>query len=133
MTGTIRITVETERSHQAIEVTGLVEPHVPPGDAAFVVRVPHTTCSLFLSEVDDELLRDVERVGASLLERFEPFTHARNGVPNAAAHIVSSMFGTSILLTAAEGRIELGRYQRIVLLELDGPKTRTIEVRPLGS
>ncbi|MGB3909787.1 MAG: YjbQ family protein [Pseudolysinimonas sp.] len=131
MTEITRITIETDRPYQATDVTDLVMRAVPAGHPAVVVSVPHTTCALFLSEVDDELLRDLERVGETLLGQFEPFTHARNGIANGAAHIVSSIFGTSVVLTVGDGTLQLGRYQRIVLLELDGPKQRLLEVQEI--
>lgn len=128
----VSLSIATSDSHHAQDVTDLVATSVADVSGAVLVSVPHTTCALFLSEVDDELLRDMARVGRSLLDGFEPFTHARNGVPNAAAHIASSLFGTAIVLGVDTGVLQLGRYQRIVLLELDGPKERTLTVRVLA-
>lgn len=132
MTDHTALTVATERQYQAIDVTDRVIAAVSVSNAAIAVSVPHTTCALFLSEVDDELLSDLEQLGATMLAKHEPFTHARNGVANAAAHIVSSMFGTSILMTMSGGIMQLGRYQRIVLLELDGGKDRQLDIRVIA-
>lgn len=125
-------TIQTSSDYRAYDVTDTVERLLGNESGYFLVSTPHTTCALFLSEVDEELLRDWERLGQELLKPFEPFTHIRNNVPNASAHMISSMFGTSLLLSGASGSFDLGRYQRMVLLELDGPKDRTIMVRQVA-
>ncbi|UTT63683.1 secondary thiamine-phosphate synthase enzyme YjbQ [Microcella humidisoli] len=126
-----RALVSTTSSRSAVDVTDLISELLEGQSGPVHVSVPHTTCALILSEVDDELLSDYERLSSELLAPFEPFSHIRNDVPNASAHILSAMFGTAIVVFAESGVIDLGRYQRIVLLELDGPKDRTITILPL--
>jgi secondary thiamine-phosphate synthase enzyme len=72
------------------------------------------------------MLEDYEKVAAGLPAPFEPFRHHRNDNPNAAAHVISSLAGTQLILPVEGGELGLGTWQRIILLELDGPKTRTI-------
>ncbi len=43
-------------------------------------------------------------------------------------HILSSLIGTSLLLLVKEGEPLLGEWQRIVLVEFDGPRTRQIAI-----
>lgn len=104
-----------------------------PADAHFLwVFAPHTTVALLLSEADAAMLADLERTASSLLAPLEPFSHARNGNPNAAAHILSALAGTQLLLPVADGALQLGVWQRLILLELDGPKERELRVSALG-
>jgi secondary thiamine-phosphate synthase enzyme len=72
------------------------------------------------------MLEDYETVAAGLPAPFEPFKHHRNDNPNAAAHIISSFAGTQLTLPVERGTLVLGTWQRLILIELDGPKTRTI-------
>ena len=65
-------------------------------------------------------------MAAGLPAPFEPFKHHRNDNPNAAAHIISSFAGTQLVLPVVDGELVLGTWQRLILIELDGPKTRTI-------
>lgn len=132
MTRLTTVSVETSRSCEAIDITDSVLAAVVGRSGALLVSAPHTTVALVLSEVDSELLRDHERVAEDLVSRWEPFQHRRNGVPNAAAHIVSSMYGTSFVIMCDDGHLDLGSYQRIVLIELDGPKSRSVHVSSLG-
>jgi secondary thiamine-phosphate synthase enzyme len=123
----INLEVKTERSRHAIDVTDRVVAHAS-GDGFIWLSCPHTTAALILSEADRDLLDDLERTTAELLAPLEPFTHHRNNNPNGAAHVLSSLLGTTLLLRLHRGSLQLGNYQRIVLVELDGPKTRTVQL-----
>jgi thiamine phosphate synthase YjbQ (UPF0047 family) len=46
--------------------------------------------------------------------------------------VLSALVGPSVSVPVREGRLGLGRYQRIVLLELEGPRERTISLTPPG-
>jgi secondary thiamine-phosphate synthase enzyme len=121
------VRVRSDRRIQAIDVTdALLERRWPDGYA--LLSVPHTTAALIVGEADPEMLSDYERIAAELFAPYEPFRHHRNDNPNAAAHLVSSLAGTQLTLSVKDGRLVLGTWQRIILLELDGPKERTISL-----
>lgn len=120
-----RIEVTSARAIQAFDVTDLVTAQRWP-DGWLFLSTPHTTAALILGENDPEMLEDYEKVAAGLPAPFEPFKHHRNDNPNAAAHVISSFAGTQLTLPVEDGRPVLGTYQRVILIELDGPKTRTI-------
>ena len=43
-------------------------------------------------------------------------------------HILSSLMGTSVSVPVEEGRLVLGTWQRVILVELDGPRERNLTV-----
>ncbi len=120
-----KIEIESERSVQALDVTERITDGSWP-DGWLVLSVPHTTAALIIGENDPEMLEDYEKVAVELPAPFEPFKHHRNDNPNAAAHVISSLAGTQLLLPVEDGELVLGTWQRIIFIELDGPKTRTI-------
>lgn len=87
---------------------------------------PHTTVALLVCEDDPELRTDLETVAEQMLAGLRPFSHIKNNKPNAEAHIFSALFGTSLIIPIVDGQLDLGTYQNILLLEMDGPKTRQI-------
>lgn len=116
---------------QAFDVTDLVQQHArKDGDGFLWASCPHTTAALLLCESDPEMLRDLERTAEDLLRPLEPFQHNKNNNPNAAAHLFSSLMGTQLLLPF-ERQVVLGTYQRIIFLELDGPRTRRLQLKHL--
>lgn len=129
MNGELELT--TERRIEARDVTDLVAGHRYP-DGFLWVSCPHSTGALVLCESDPEMLSDLERVAAQLFAPFEPFRHRKNDNPNAAAHLLSSLMGTQLLLPVIDGVPRLGTYQRLIFLELDGPRTRRIQTASLG-
>jgi secondary thiamine-phosphate synthase enzyme len=120
-----RLDIVSERSVQAMDVTDLVAGHSWP-DGWLILSVPHTTAALIIGENDPEMLQDYEKVAVELPAPFEPFRHHRNDNPNAAAHVISSFAGTQLTIPVEDGRLVLGKWQRLIFIELDGPKSRTL-------
>lgn len=123
--------VATTGPFDVVDITQRVSDLVPPGlDGLAFVQLPHTTAGLMLGPNDDGILRDYVRVAQRWLASCGPFEHIENNNPNAEAHILSAFGGTRLLLTATAGRLDIGRFQRILLLEWDGPQRRTVQVGP---
>lgn len=125
------IELSTSRRIEARDVTDLVASRSFP-DGFLWVSCPHTTGALLLCESDPEMLADLERVAAEIFAPFEPFRHRKNDNPNAAAHLFSSLMGTQLLVPVVDGAVRLGTYQRIIFLELDGPRSRRIQTASLA-
>ncbi len=124
------ITIDTRATWDAQDVTDLVAAAIPD-DAGntLLLSTPHTTVALVVAPADEPMLRDFIRLAKRWPADLGPFEHWLEDNPNAEAHIQSAAFGTRLLVSQEEGSLVLGTYQRIVLLEFDGPRTRTIDVR----
>ena len=51
---------------------------------------------------------------------------------NADAHIKASILGPSEMIPIKDGKLQLGKYQSPMVVELDGPRTREIIVQITG-
>jgi secondary thiamine-phosphate synthase enzyme len=94
--------------------------------------VPHTTAALLMCEDDEELRADLVRVARGWLGVCRPFTHIRNNNPNAEAHLLSAFGGHAVAVAIEHGGLDLGIYQNLLLLEMDGPKQREIRCKIVG-
>jgi secondary thiamine-phosphate synthase enzyme len=124
------LTVETTARFDVVDITDFVAQRVPrtaPGIALVYLR--HTTAALVLGPNDDSMRRDYMRVAERWLGPLGPFEHNENDNPNGAAHVLSSFGGVQLSLPFADGKLDLGTWQRILLLELDGPQKRTVCMR----
>jgi secondary thiamine-phosphate synthase enzyme len=128
----MEIVVATTRRVEAIDLTDLLFERDLP-DGVLLASLPHTTAALVISEADAELLSDFERVASTWALSLEPFQHHKNDNPNAAAHIFSAFAGSQVLFYVEDGKPQLGKFQRLVLLELDGPKERQVHVRSVSA
>jgi secondary thiamine-phosphate synthase enzyme len=57
-----------------------------------------------------------------------PTAYVHDAADHVRAHVLSALVGPSVSVPVRDGRLGLGRFQRIVLLEFEGPRERSIEV-----
>ncbi len=127
----IEFQIATARKIERRDITGEVtnaakELGVEAG--ALLVSVPHTTAAVTIGENwDEDVTHDVERA----LAKWVPAVKFDHGEGNSPAHFLSEAIGVSCLVPLADGKPLLGRWQGIFLIELDGPRQRTVRVAAL--
>jgi len=99
-------------------------------DGALLISVPHTTAAVTVGENwDEDVTHDVERA----LAKWVPDVKFDHGEGNSPAHFLSEAIGVSCLVPLEKAKPLLGRWQGIFLIELDGPRERTIRVAALSA
>ncbi|MFO7652699.1 MAG: secondary thiamine-phosphate synthase enzyme YjbQ [Candidatus Krumholzibacteriia bacterium] len=125
-------TVETGGRTAFEDVTGEVQDAVAKlglADGAVVVFVPHTTAAVTINEgADPDVVRDLDMELAKIVPFEDGYRHAEG---NSAAHIKASLFGSSVHVIVAGGRLQLGTWQKLWFCEFDGPRRRRVWVQPL--
>src|SRR5690349_7860588 len=123
----VRTTRAIERRDITRDVASVAE---SLGEAsAILVSVPHTTAAVTIGEAwDPDVTGDIERA----LDAWVPNVRFDHGEGNSAAHFLSEAIGVSCLVPFEKGKLSLGRWQGIFLIELDGPRERTVRVAALG-
>jgi secondary thiamine-phosphate synthase enzyme len=87
----------------------------------------HTTAGLTVNENwDPSVQHDIGLALNEMVPQRRDFQH-REG--NSPAHIKSSLVGASQTLFVSGGRLVLGSWQGVYLVEFDGPRTRKILVK----
>ncbi|WP_094592107.1 secondary thiamine-phosphate synthase enzyme YjbQ [Vulcanococcus limneticus] len=108
------------------------------GDGLLVAAGQHTTTALVVNENESRLLADIERFFLELVPPDRPWLHndlhLRPEVPpdeprNAHSHLIALKLGNHLCLPVVAGRLGLGRYQAVLLVELDGPRERQVLVQ----
>lgn len=123
----ITCTIDTDRKTQVVDITSDCQSLI--GDAKngiAVFTVMHTTAAIIVCEDEEDLRDDLLRVAEQWLAKLRPFRHGRFGAPNAEAHITSALTGASLTIPIVDGKLLLGAWQSILLLELDGPRRRRL-------
>ena len=133
MPNTVVFQVRTRKKIARIDLTKEVEraaKELGATSGALLVSVPHTTAAVSVGETwDDDVVSDVERALAKWVPDVR-FDHAEGNSP---AHFLSEAIGVSCVVPLEDGKPLLGRWQGIVLIELDGPRERTVRVQALAS
>jgi len=142
-----RLVFETHQPIQFLDITDAVAELVRvaglrEGVANIFSR--HTTAAVCIQEAEPLLLEDLR----DFLHRLAPAeAHYRHNdfrvrtvhmhddeSPNGHAHCQQMMLGTSESVPVEDGQLLLGSWQRIFLVELDGPRAaREVIVQVLGS
>jgi secondary thiamine-phosphate synthase enzyme len=129
----VEFRVKTRKKIARVDVTkevALAAKEIGATAGALLVSVPHTTAAVTVGETwDDDVTTDVERALAQWVPDVR-FDHAEGNSP---AHFLSEAIGVSCLVPLEDGKPVLGRWQGVVLIELDGPRERTVRVRALAS
>ena len=100
----------------------------------------HTTTALTINEHEERLLEDVKTFLTQLIPPRGKYLHndihLRDCPPdepeNAHSHLAAMLLGSSEVVPIGEGRLVLGQYQSIMLVELDGSRQRNVAVQICG-
>jgi secondary thiamine-phosphate synthase enzyme len=140
-----RIRIETGEPIEFIDVTDRIEGLVAEaGLHAGIVNIQslHTTTAIVINEHEPLLLADFDALLARAAPRDAAYRHddlavrTVNLTPderrNGHAHCHAVLLGSSAALNVADGSLQLGSWQRVFLVELDGPRVRDVSVTILG-
>lgn len=124
------ITVKTTTRAEMINITHDIERLIHDNkiqNGFCHIFVPHTTAGVTINEGADPSVRDdiVTTLG-KLIPWDGGYRHLEG---NSAAHIKTTLAGSSETIAIEGGHLQLGTWQAIFFCEFDGPRTRTVHVR----
>ena len=135
--------IQTEKGPQFIDITDRVEEAARKSGIAngfAVVFSKHTTAAIRINENEPALIGDMERmlegIAPSCAEyKHNEFAHAfsTNGErPNGHSHCQHLLLGASEAVPVVDGKLIVGQWQRIFLIELDHGREREVVVQLVG-
>lgn len=123
-----RLTITTRKKREVVDITDSVQ-HLlgkdhAPGAGICNLFILHTTAALTTADLDPGTDLDMLEAFEAMIPKLR-YRHPHNPahVPD---HILSALIGTSVALPFENGELLLGTWQRVVLIELDGPREREI-------
>jgi secondary thiamine-phosphate synthase enzyme len=120
-------TVSTENRLTVTDITARVEQALPADTTGTAtVFVEHTTAGIAVNEAESRLLSDFEDALAQLVPD-EGWAHDEID-DNADSHVRSLLIGPGETVPVDDGTLALGTWQSVLLVECDGPRTRTVRV-----
>jgi secondary thiamine-phosphate synthase enzyme len=125
------IELDTRKEVEVIDLTpyvgkAIMESSIEQGIC--LIYTLHTTTGVVVNEAEPGLIQDLTKLMASLAPQGAGYLHDRNG-GNAHAHLQAMLLGNSAVIPVEGKRLILGTWQKILFVELDGPKHRRICVK----
>ncbi|HLH08268.1 MAG TPA: secondary thiamine-phosphate synthase enzyme YjbQ [Terriglobales bacterium] len=122
-----RLKIKTQRKRQIVDITDRIQSALQKQSAATglcQLTVLHTTAALTTADLDPGTDLDMLDAFEALIPKLH-YRHPHNPahVPD---HILSTLIGTSLTQPVDSGELVLGTWQRIILVELDGPREREV-------
>jgi len=132
-------------THEPIEFVDLTDEinahlaanHIEHGEVTVFSR--HTTAAIKINEAEELLLEDFKHFLRRLCPPEQGYNHndmarrkppiAPDERPNAHSHCMHLLLSTSETIPVADFRLALGTWQRVFLVELDGPREREVVLR----
>ena len=123
------VTIVTRKKDEIVDITDTVETalqEMKAGNGLCFLFAAHTTCALTTADLDPGTDRDLLDALRHLLPHISyRHPHDPSHTPD---HILSSIIGPSLAVPYENGQLLLGMWQRIILVELDGPRHRTVHI-----
>ena len=124
------LTVKTERRKQVVDITALIGQQLQTlqaGEGLAYLFVLHTTAAITTADLDPGTDLDMLDAFEAIIPKLN-YRHPHNPA-HVGDHIMSSLLGPSLILPVEDGYLVLGSWQRVVLVELDGPRSRQVIFR----
>jgi secondary thiamine-phosphate synthase enzyme len=123
------LTIRTKKKDEVIDITETIETYLQKANTesgVCIIFVAHTTCALTTADLDPGTDRDLLDALRGILPHMS-YRHPHDP-SHAPDHILSSVLGASLAIPYRSRQLLLGTWQRVVLVELDGPRQRTVHV-----
>jgi len=128
------VTVSTRNRTELVDITHNVEEIMRKSgikDGLCVIHTVHSTTAVIVNEHETGLTKDLCKKVQQDFPKGAGWLHDRVD-DNADAHLASSFIGPTRIFPVRDGRLIRGTWQNILLLELDGPRTRRVTVEVMG-
>jgi secondary thiamine-phosphate synthase enzyme len=131
-----KITVPTRRVGEFVEITRQIDEAVARAaivEGVALVRSRHTTAAITCNEPDGRLHEDMIDAMNATFPADRGYRHIEEGASNAVAHLATAMlFGEATWLPVRGGRLDVGTWQHVYLVELYEGRRREVDVAVLG-
>jgi secondary thiamine-phosphate synthase enzyme len=134
--------ITTAEPIEFIDLTDHINQHLRRENirhGAVTVFSRHTTAAIKINEAEELLIEDFKHFLRRLCPVDRAYNHndmrrrkppiAVDERPNAHSHLMHLLLSTSETIPVADARLELGTWQRVFMIELDGPRSREVMVR----
>ena len=120
-----RLSIKTRKKREVVDITDQIEDLAQQHSTGMChLVVLHTTAALTTADLDPGTDLDMLDAFEAMVPKLR-YRHPHNPA-HVGDHILSALIGTSVSVPVENGKLLLGTWQRVVLIEFDGPREREI-------
>ena len=124
--------ISTNKSFEIIDITSKINELIDVENGIISIFSRHSTTAVVVNENEQGLLNDLELTLDNLITDKFSYNHDRID-DNARSHLKSFLLSSSETVPIKEGKLDLGTWQSVFFIELDGPRSnRTISLTIIG-
>ena len=124
--------LNTNKNFEIIDITSKVNELIDVNQGIVSIFSRHSTSAIVVNENERGLLNDLEFMLDNLVSDKFSYQHDRID-DNARSHLKSFLLSSSECLPIRNNRLDLGTWQSVFFIELDGPRhNRTISLTIIG-
>lgn len=125
----MQFVIQTTKKDEVIDITDDIEQVLSQQNTKngiCTIFVHHTTACITTADLDPGTDLDfLDAIRGMLPEINYRHPHDPSHAPD---HILSSIIGPSVTVPFEDGQLQLGVWQRVICIELDGPRRRNISI-----
>ncbi len=129
----MNLSVKTRETTELVDITSDINRLVQKSrvdQGLCMLYVPHTTAAVTINEsADPSVKSDMLMILNQIIPWEADYRHLEG---NSAAHIKTTLVGSSELIAIENQQLVLGTWQGIFFCEFDGPRNRKLQVRILA-
>lgn len=126
------IKINTSKSFEIIDITAKINDLIDIDKGIISIFSKHSTSAIVVNENESGLLKDIEFILDEVITDKYSYSHDRID-NNARSHLKSFLLSSSECLPIKNGKLDLGTWQSVFFVELDGPRSsRTITLTMVG-
>ena len=123
----IDLVVETKKLREVVDITPQIEQElksVGEGEGMCTIFVKHTTCAVTTADLDPGTDKDMIKAFGQLIPKLD-YIHPHDPT-HVQDHILATLIGPSVCIPSKGSKLKLGKWQRVVLIEFNGPAKRNL-------
>jgi secondary thiamine-phosphate synthase enzyme len=127
----MKLRISTGNKREVIDITNQIQRQLSDQTGIVNIFIKHTTAAITTADLDPGTDQDFLDFLDSLVPDIK-WRHPHDPA-HAPDHLLSSIIGPEVSVPIENGKLQLGTWQRVILVEFDGPREREIALTLLKS
>lgn len=130
-----QITIQSAKLREVFNITAQVKAALAKSsfrDGIILASSLHSNASVIVNDEEPGFLEDLDQWLNQIAPARDDYKHKGRFESNSSVHFQSLLLHHQVVVPFTEGRLDLGPWQSILYVELDGQRPKRIAVKVMG-